>query len=324
MRRRRFLVGAGSTVVLVLTSCGSDDDAADPATDETAGGDATTTRPPQGGSTEADAELIDVAIGGWEALSPYGNTSYAVDVGADGTFTIRSFELDEPEEGPGPEGSGTWEIDDGTLTIDVDLPSRNDGSLRRLRCVLEGAAVGSTILRMVAYTKDGEDELDPDGIRVRLEWQGSELVIRGNDWQCIPDRDAPEIDGADLVGTWEAMGDDGPGCSSDPSQELELSVASFRTITFTSSRRFEGDLRCGGITKGFESDAPTVPETAEGSFTLDEGAVLLTDVSVDGDPLPSDDATFVAAHPSEVELVDAVLYVREPDRPSRVAFDRVE
>ena len=36
--------------------------------------------------------------------------------------------------------------------------------------MLEGASLDTDVMEMVAYTIDGRDELDPDGIDVEVEW----------------------------------------------------------------------------------------------------------------------------------------------------------
>ena len=324
MRRRTFLlglgVGLGSTAFVV--ACGSDDDTT------SSGGEATdesssTTAPPVEGSTPADAELIAAAVGDWEAISSYTDTGYAVAIAGDGTFTMRGLDPERPAD-ESPPATGTWVLDDGTLTIEVVVPGDPDGEFsvdEVLRCVLEGAALDTALMEMVRYTVDGSDQLDADGIDVEVEWQGSQVLLDGS-WQCAPAGAAPDTSEADLVGTWEVAGEPDRFCSVGESEGLELTLASFTDISFDDDGTFVGQLWCAGLPTGPGINGSMSPEIAAGRFEVRDGAVLLSEVTADGDPLSEADAEFVAEHPTEVEVVDDVLYVREPEGSERIAYER--
>lgn len=323
MERRRFLIGMGSAVVVVAAGCGTDDDS--PAPVEESGADRTTTTAEStAGSTEADAALIAAAVGKWEAHYLRDDFTYEVTIAADGTFTMR-----DPESAgdDADDLAGTWELDDGTLTIELVVPS--EGVDERWRCQLLGAALETEAMEMVTYTVDDDEQLDADGLDVEVEWQGRDVVLDGS-WHCIPIDvadlpDSPGLTESDLVGRWTVTGDPSQFCSVTAGP-LELTLTSFTSITFDEDGTFEGELWCGGTLQtdpdqGVGAEGTESPETATGRWALEGDVVALGDVEADGEPLSSDDATFTTDNPAAVELDGDRLYVRVGGA-GRVAYQR--
>jgi hypothetical protein len=327
MDRRTLLLSMGSSLVVLAVGCGGDADDddglhGDPVTrppGDSSGGDAGL------GATEADAALIAAALGRWQAVDLYdsGPDPFTLDVEirADGTFTL----------GASGEGQtdGTWQLEDGALTLELAEPDADGEPGAVLRCVLEDASLDTTAMRMVEYTQDGRDQLEPGGLEVAVALEGSEVVL-DEAWRCIPVDAAgaagPELDDDALAqalqGEWDLAQGQSTGCSIGRVEPVELTLASFRTIAVDGDR-FEATLWCALTYDDGVSATPATAETATGSIDVADGRVGLVDVELDGEPWSEQAATWAADHPTEVEVDGDVLYARAEPARDAVRFERV-
>lgn len=104
------------------------------------------------------------------------------------------------------------------------------------------------------------------------------------------------------------------------SEGLELTLASFTDISFDDDGTFVGQLWCAGLPTGPGIDGSMSPEIAAGRFEVHDGAVLLSEVTAESRRSSLGGRCPVRSrHPTEVEVVDDVLYVREPEGSERIA-----